>query len=201
MFSDCLCAGHVSSGMSPWWLNNKAETGDHHELEAVQDFCPSSCDEIFYITMAFISIVSFLGSTARVGSSIINLRVVQPEDKSASLIILISALSLFALFPSPIVFGALLGECNHDNILMRLTSDQTCDIWGEVCGEATNCQLYNTDKMRQFISWVPAACLFISFLADVGVWWWVGDLELYQEEHLGEDREELEMTSQELEKK
>ena len=83
VFSDCLCAGHVSSGMSPWWLNNKAETGDHHELEAVQDFCPSSCDEIFYITMAFISIVSFLGSTARVGSSIINLRVVQPwQDRT-----------------------------------------------------------------------------------------------------------------------
>ena len=55
------------------------------------------------------STVSFLGSTARVGGSIINLRVVQPQDKSASLIILISALSLFSLFPSPIVFGALLG--------------------------------------------------------------------------------------------
>ena len=60
--------------------------------------------------MAFIAVVSFLISTARVGGSIINLRVIQPQDKSASLIILISTISLFALFPSPIVMGALLGQ-------------------------------------------------------------------------------------------
>ena len=103
VFSDCRCAGQLTgpSPPSPWWLTDR--------LEAVQDFCPSSCDAMFSITMAFIATVSFLGATARVGGSIINLRVVQPEDKSASLIILISALSLFSLFPSPIVFGALLG--------------------------------------------------------------------------------------------
>ena len=109
VFSDCRCAGDLAAPpTSPWWLTETRPEAQHR-LEAVQDFCPSSCDAMFSITMAFIATVSFLGATARVGGSIINLRVVQPEDKSASLIILISALSLFSLFPSPIVFGALLG--------------------------------------------------------------------------------------------
>ena len=68
------------------------------------------------------------------------------------------------------------------NITEQNTSDQTCLEWGESCGELTNCQLYDTDLMRQYISWFPAACLTLSFLADLGVWWFVGDLQLYQEE-------------------
>ena len=63
-----------------------------------------------------------------------------------------------------------------------MTSDQTCDKWGESCGELTNCQLYNTDLMRQYISWFPAACLALSLMADVGIWWCVGDLQLYQDQ-------------------
>ena len=115
VFSHCHCAGEeteAEASSPPWWLS-QTQPGDpaaaQDRLEAVQDFCPSSCDAMFSLTMAFIATVSFLGATARVGGSIINLRVVQPEDKSASLIILISSLSLFSLFPSPIVFGALLG--------------------------------------------------------------------------------------------
>ena len=113
VFSDCDCAAELSRPVSAWWLGqdnlSPPVLTEQLSREAVHEFCPSSCDTTFYITMAFISAVSFLGSTARVGGSIINLRVVQPEDKSASLMVLISALSLFALFPSPIVFGALLG--------------------------------------------------------------------------------------------
>ena len=63
-------------------------------------------------------------------------------------------------------------------------------MWGETCGEMTNCQLYNTDKMRQYISWFPAACLAISFLADVGVWLSVGNLQLYQDDQEEEEKEE-----------
>ena len=67
---------------------------------------------MFYMTMVFVGFVSLLASTARVGNSIINLRAVEPRDKSASITILISALSLFALFPSPLIYGALMGKIN-----------------------------------------------------------------------------------------
>ena len=83
VFSDCRCAARLSSPASPWWLSENSLASpavtDQHSDEAVLDFCPSSCDTVFYVTMAFISVVSFLGSTARVGGSIVNLRAVQPE--------------------------------------------------------------------------------------------------------------------------
>ena len=80
---------------------------------AFEGFCPSGdCDAMFYMTMVFVGFVSLLASTARVGNSIINLRAVEPRDKSASITILISALSLFALFPSPLIYGALMGKIN-----------------------------------------------------------------------------------------
>ena len=79
VFSDCRCAGDLTGPpTSPWWLTETRPEAQHR-LEAVQDFCPSSCDAMFSLTMAFISVVSFLGSTARVGGSIVNLRAVQPE--------------------------------------------------------------------------------------------------------------------------
>ena len=34
--------------------------------------------------------------------------------------------------------------------------------------------------------WFTAACLFVSFLCDVGVWRCVGDLRLYQEGEKGD---------------
>ena len=64
---------------------------------------------------------------------------------------------------------------------VRIT-DSTCLVWGEVCGELTNCQLYDTDRLRQLLSWVTSAAIFISPLCDVLVWRHVGELELYDEE-------------------
>ena len=49
-------------------------------VEGVEGFCPSeSCDQMFYITMAFVGCVALLASTSRVGGSIINLRAVDPQ--------------------------------------------------------------------------------------------------------------------------
>ena len=97
VFYNCSCVPPLTS-----------ENDFRHE--AVLDFCPSSCETMYIFTLSLLAIVAFLESTVRVGDSIIVLRVVEPEDKSASLVILMSSLSLLALFPSPIVFGALLGR-------------------------------------------------------------------------------------------
>ena len=68
--------------------------------------------------------------------------------------------------------------------MLRLhsSSDNACTIWGSSCGEETNCLLYDTDAMRNYMCWFTAACLFVSFLFDVGVWRSAGGLQLYQEE-------------------
>lgn len=190
VFENCACVSQASVEMNSsvidiWWkkeeLKPPAVIGQDVISGAVEGFCPSSnCDDLFYLTIGVFGLMSLLASTSRVGGTLISLRAVEPQDKSASLVILISFLSLFAFFPSPIIFGALI--------------DNACIIWGSSCGEETNCQLYDTDAMRNYMCWFTAACLFVSFLFDIGVWRSSGDLQLYQE-HQGEGNVEMEMKS------
>ena len=123
---------------------------------------------MFYLTLLLFGTLSLMASTGRVGGTIISLRAVQPRDKAASLVILVSLLSLLAFFPSPIIYGAMM--------------DSACTIWGEQCGETTNCLLYDTDMMRVYMYGVTAACLAVSTVFDVGVWWHAGGLRIWEEE-------------------
>ena len=131
VYHNCSCVLQTTddnTNASPWWLDYYQDydydlpSPLHLEqlssidvtTTAFEGFCPSEdCEGMFYLTMVFVGIVSLLSSTSRVGNSIINLRAVEPRDKSASITILISALSLFALFPSPLIYGALMGKLGH----------------------------------------------------------------------------------------
>jgi len=135
--------------------------------DATDGLCPQDCNMVFFLAMGIFFLVGLISSTGRVGSTIVFLRAVEPRDKSASLIIVISMLSLFALLPSPIIFGALL--------------DQTCLIWGSECGIRTNCLVYDTDKMRRMTFGLLTVSIFLSTLADGGVWYHSKHLKLYGE--------------------
>ena len=74
--------------------------------------------------------------------------------------------------------------------------DSTCLQWGEVCGERTNCQLYDTDQLRKLMSWVTSAAIFVSTLCDMFVWRHVGDLKLYDEEEDTNNQEFISLESQ-----
>ena len=74
-------------------------------------------------------------------------------------------------------------------------TDSTCLVWVEVCGERTHCQLYDTDQLRQLMSWVTSAAIFLSTLCDVFVWRHVRDLKLYDEME-NTDIMSLEITSE-----
>ena len=64
----------------------------------------------------------------------------------------------------------------------RQLIDSACIIWGEKCGEKTNCLVYNTDAMRHYITGFTCAAMVLSFLCDVGVWYYMADLDLYGSE-------------------
>ena len=55
-------------------------------------------------------------------------------------------------------------------------------MWGERCGETTNCQLYDTDMMRYLMSGATTVGMVLSLIGDIMVWRHVGDLELYQDD-------------------
>ena len=88
------------------------------------------------------------------------------RDKSASITFSVSFLSLFAFLPSPFVYGAIL--------------DSTCILWDTTkCGDKTHCLIYDTDAMRTWISFFPAAFVFLGTWADIGVGWYLTDSIIY----------------------
>ena len=171
----------ANSSLSAFWAERAGLPNPREEATpitgAVEGFCPGDCDNKFYLTILIFGALSLLGSTGRVGGTIVSLRAVQPRDKSASLVITISLLSLLAFFPSPIIFGALM--------------DNACLIWGEKCGERTNCLLYDTDTMRHYMCGLTAACLALATLFDIGVYRseQVKRLQLWEEKE-GEEKNE-----------
>jgi sodium-independent organic anion transporter len=168
VYTGCSCVGPASNiSLSPL----EAALAAPEEQLALAGHCPGNCDTKFYLVIGIFATMSLLASTGRVGGTLISLRAVQPRDKSASLVILISLLSLFAFFPSPIIYGAML--------------DGACTVWGFSCGERTNCLIYNTDQMRQYMCGLTAGCIALSTLFDVGVWYHVGDLQIWEEEPVG----------------
>ena len=88
-------------------------------------------------------------------------------DKSASITLSVSALSAFAILPSPLIFGAIF--------------DSSCTIWGEKCGETLNCLVYDTEMLRTSISLLMASLFALALIGNVGVWYFVKDLKIYGE--------------------
>lgn len=60
------------------------------------------------------------------------------RDKAFAQGLLLLIISLFALIPGPIMYGAII--------------DSTCIEWGEKCGKRTNCLIYNKDTFRFYIN-------------------------------------------------
>eukprot|EP00091_Calanus_sinicus_P016459 TRINITY_DN35824_c0_g1_i1.p1 TRINITY_DN35824_c0_g1~~TRINITY_DN35824_c0_g1_i1.p1 ORF type:complete len:134 (-),score=30.00 TRINITY_DN35824_c0_g1_i1:102-503(-) len=126
--------------------------------------------------------MSLLGATGRIGNQLVSLRAVDPADKSASITIMVSALSLFVFLPSPIIFGSIM--------------DNACMVWGQNCGETANCLLYDTDAMRNTLCYFVAVCIFFATLADIGVWWNCKHIEIFGIE-VDETSDDVEMRNSE----
>jgi hypothetical protein len=58
-------------------------------------------------------------------------------------------------------------------------------VWGENCGEKTNCLLYDTHAMRTNISAFVASFMFIGLIFDTLVWYYVKDLKIFDDEEKG----------------
>jgi len=168
LYSNCSCINIPSSPL--------LSSSSSPVTEAVKGFCPFDCDRIFYLTLALFTISILIGSTGRLGNQLISLRAIDPEDKSASMVLLMSALSLFVFFPSPIIFGKIM--------------DRACLVWGSSCGETTNCLLYDTDMMRHNLMYFVSVCAALATVADVGVFVYCKDVVVFDDE---EEEQYLEM--------
>lgn len=65
-------------------------------------------------------------------------RCVEKRDKAFAQGMFLLVVSLCALIPGPILYGAII--------------DSACIEWGEKCGKRTNCLMYDKDKFRLYIN-------------------------------------------------
>ena len=155
VFSSCSCV--TSNLSSPWWTRGEHQaqllsplTPAQPSDSAIAGYCPFDCSTQFNLFVGLLSVFSLLTSTGRIGNQLVSLRAVEPRDKSAGLIIMVSLLSLLVFLPSPIIVASIM--------------DNSCQVWGNNCGERTNCILYDTDSMRNTLCYFVSVCLALATL-------------------------------------
>ncbi|XP_076046946.1 solute carrier organic anion transporter family member 74D-like isoform X2 [Oratosquilla oratoria] len=134
---------------------------------AVRGFCQEDCGAFIYYLLIQI-ITKMVGSTGRVGGTLLHLRSVAEEDKALALGTFMVFLSLFSFIPAPIIMGTIV--------------DSACLVWEEKCGRRGNCWFYDSDHFRVILHVVPAILIFISVLGDLVVFHYCKKLKLYGEE-------------------
>ena len=97
-----------------------------------------------YLTLTIIRCLTGLFScSGRIGNILVNYRCVEDRDKALAQGITLMVMSLFALIPGPIIYGALI--------------DATCLIWNDACGTRGNCWIHQPDMFRYHLN-ITATC-------------------------------------------
>lgn len=135
---------------------------------AVPGSCPVDCMHKFYIFLAVVCLLKFSGATGRASNFLVSVRCVDEKDKTVAMGFGLTIMSLFAFIPSPILFGFIL--------------DKTCLVWGKTRSGTGNCWLHNGETLRYLLNFTAASFVTIGTLFDVGVWYYVKDVKIFDEE-------------------
>ncbi|KAI1285073.1 Solute carrier organic anion transporter family member 3A1 [Halotydeus destructor] len=125
-------------------------------VTASNGYCASSCDSLTWYIVIFSSFV-LIHSTCEVGSMMLTLRCVEPQDKAMALGLVSFAIGLFGNVPCPILYGAVV--------------DSACLFWEYTCGQVGACRVYDPDKFRIVFHGITAAIMFMAFMVDAAVYW------------------------------
>ncbi|KAK7867916.1 hypothetical protein R5R35_005269 [Gryllus longicercus] len=128
--------------------------------------CPRDCAFNFGLFLATQCLMRLLGSSGKAGNTLIQFRCVHEDDKPLAIAFGEFLLCGLAFIPGPIVYGMLL--------------DSACLVWGEMCGQTGNCWLYDDKKLRYFLNFTAAGCLFCGMSLDIAVWYYCKDLQIYE---------------------
>jgi len=100
--------------------------------------CTSDCNRSYLLFMLLTCVIQTLGCSGKIGNVLVNYRSVEKKDKSLAQGITLMIISLLALIPGPIIYGAII--------------DSTCLIWEESCGTRGNCWFYHRDNFRYLVN-------------------------------------------------
>lgn len=135
---------------------------------AVPNACPIDCYSEFIAFLSVMCVMKFIGATGRASNFLVGVRCVDEKDKTASMGFGMMIVCMLAFMPSPIFYGALL--------------DSTCILWGKTCGGKGNCWLYDNQKLRIWLNTISAVFLTIGTVLDGGVWYFVKNLKIFDDE-------------------
>ncbi|KYM97277.1 PREDICTED: solute carrier organic anion transporter family member 4C1 [Cyphomyrmex costatus] len=127
--------------------------------------CTSDCSRPYLLFTVLSCVIHTLGCSGRIGNVLVNYRSVEKKDKSFAQGITLMIISLLALIPGPIIYGAII--------------DSTCLIWEESCGTRGNCWFYHRDNFRYLVNIWSVGFTMIGVLFDGVVCYLGKDLDLY----------------------
>ena len=126
--------------------------------EAVEGWCTVDCESVYKLFNLTMFLLMVLSATGRIGGVLVALRCIDIQDKSLSMAFNVVLLSLLAMLPAPIVYGAII--------------DSACILWQKTCGgETGNCLLYDTVELRVSLMMTTGCIMLVGVLFDVGVWY------------------------------
>ncbi|XP_049762909.1 solute carrier organic anion transporter family member 74D [Schistocerca cancellata] len=159
VYTECSCVPRANVNGS--WAS---EGGG----EVLAGACPVDCMRPFITFLAIVCLLKFVGSTGRASNFLVSVRCVDEKDKPVAMGFGLTLMSLLAFVPAPIFFGYLL--------------DSTCLVWGKTCAGTGNCWLYNGESLRYMLNLTSAAFVTVGTIFDAGVWYFVKDLKIFDEE-------------------
>lgn len=130
--------------------------------------CPVDCYKPFVTYLFVMCLNKFAGATGRASNFLVSMRCVDEKDKPVAMGFGLMLMSLFSFMPSPIFFGYIM--------------DSTCLVWGKTCSGTGNCWLYDAKSLRYLINIIAAVLVSIGTLFDAGVWYYVKDLKIFDDE-------------------
>ncbi|CAG9855221.1 unnamed protein product [Phyllotreta striolata] len=174
LFSDCTCISknetvsseritEIEEALRKEFRDGKSKGGF-----ALPGRCQVDCFTEFYIFLCVVCLLKFSGATGRASNFLLTVRCVEEKDKSVAMGFGLMLMSLCAFVPSPILFGTIL--------------DKACLFWSKGCTSTGNCWLYNGILLRYTMNFTAATFVFIGVLFDVGVWYFVRDLQIFEEQ-------------------
>ncbi|XP_067011067.2 solute carrier organic anion transporter family member 74D [Anabrus simplex] len=167
MFTECSCVRSIPAPLNGTPLN-MSDPSSYSGGSVKAGPCPIDCSTKFIAFLAVVCLLKFSGATGRASNFLVSVRCVEEKDKPVAMAFGLTIMSLFAFIPSPIFFGYIL--------------DKTCLVWGKTCSGTGNCWLYNGESLRYLLNLTAAAFVTIGTFFDAGVWYYVKDLAIFDEE-------------------
>ncbi|XP_034186309.1 organic anion transporting polypeptide 33Ea [Osmia lignaria lignaria] len=143
--------------------SNNLQTINYDKVRA--GICSNDCSGPYLLFTVLSCIIQTLACSGKIGNVLVNYRSVDKKDKSFAQGITIMTISLFALIPGPIIYGAII--------------DSTCLIWEESCGTKGNCWFHHGKNFRYLVNVTSAGFSIIGVIFDAVVCYLGKNLDLY----------------------